>query len=37
MNDGSEISYNLDGKDIRIILPRIKKDIVDYIVEISLK
>jgi alpha-L-fucosidase len=36
MNDGSEISYNFNGTDVKITLPEIKKDVIDYVVEISL-
>lgn len=37
MKDGREISYNSEGNDLMIVLPKIKKNIIDYVMEISLK
>jgi alpha-L-fucosidase len=37
MKDRSEISYNSDGKNIEITLPKIKNNVIDYVIEISFK
>jgi alpha-L-fucosidase len=37
MNDGGNIGYAIDGKDIKITLPKIKKNVVDYVIEINMK
>jgi len=37
MNDDLEIGFSSDGSDVKIKLPKTKKEIIDYVLEVSLK
>jgi alpha-L-fucosidase len=37
MTDDIEIGFDSDGADVKIKLPKIKKNVIDYVLEVSLK
>ena len=37
MNEDLEIGFVSDGSDVQIKLPKTKKEVIDYVLEVSLK